>query len=95
MLPRGHWHVIATALDHGDYREAIKALVERNGAVMRDRGGLLPWLETDSHGRLRVRIRGEDATDLHDAQTIQESWMYPYFIPSLRAVLTAIREGQS
>ncbi|WP_431924808.1 hypothetical protein [Micromonospora wenchangensis] len=91
-LPGPHWPRIAEALHSGDYPQLIRMLAERNGAVMRERGGALAWLEVTDQDRLRVRFRDEPA-DLPDGDHIPEMWWYPYFIPSLVSVLTTIRKG--
>ena len=91
VLPAGHWHAIAASLTSGDYDGAVTALAERNEAVMRERGGAAPWLSL-TNGRLRIRFRGEDAGHLPDGGEIRALWWYPYFIPSLRAILAGLRD---
>jgi hypothetical protein len=93
-LPEGHWQTIAHALGQGDYPQLIRSLAERNAAVMHERGGALAWLEVTDQGQLRVRFRGEDASELPDRDTVRGLWTYPYFIPSLRSVLSTLREGR-
>lgn len=92
VLPAGHWHTIAAGLAAGDYEGVVVALAGRNEAVMRDRGGAAPWLGL-TNGRVRVRFRGEDAGHLPDGDEIRALWWYPYFIPSLRAILASLRDG--
>jgi hypothetical protein len=95
VLAKHHWQDIAQALDEGDYPRLITVLAERNAAVMRDRGGALPWLELPDGNRLRVRFRDDESADLLDAETVRNWWRYPYFIPSLRSVLAAVRGSGS
>ncbi|GHJ08666.1 hypothetical protein TPA0907_30330 [Micromonospora humidisoli] len=92
VLPGPHWPRIAAALHGGDYPQLIRVLAERNGTVMRERGGALAWLEVTGQDQLRVRFRDEPA-DLPAGDHIPELWWYPYFIPSLVSVLRAIGKG--
>ncbi|GFJ89935.1 hypothetical protein [Phytohabitans rumicis] len=93
VLPAGDWRAIATSLDHGDYAGAVTALVGRNAAVMSARGGAAPWLDI-SNGRVRVQFRGDEAGSLLDADEVRQLWWYPYFIPSLRSILTTLQKGR-
>ncbi|MEU2169571.1 hypothetical protein ACH47V_26310 [Micromonospora chersina] len=93
-LPGHDWPRIAEALAGGDYPQLIRALAERNATVMRERGGALAWLEVTEQDELRVRFRDEPA-GLPAGDEIPELWWYPYFIPSLVSMLTAIREGDA
>jgi len=94
VLSNQHWQDIASALDEGDYRRLIASMAERNAVVMRERGAALPWLEITDKDRLRVRFRDEPV-DLPDAATVRGLWRFPYFLPSLRAVLATVQEGRS
>lgn len=94
VLANQEWRDIAGALLDGDYPRLVRSLAQRNATVMRERGGALPWLEVTDQDRLRVRFRDEPA-DLPTADEIRELWWYPYFLPSLVAVLWAVEEGLS
>ena len=93
-LPGDDWPRIAEALAVGDYPQLIRMLAERNGTVMRERGGALAWLEVTDQDQLRVRFRDEPAV-LPTGDDIPELWWYPYFIPSLVSVLAAIGKGEA
>ncbi|MEU5563609.1 hypothetical protein [Micromonospora musae] len=93
-LPGQEWPRLAEALAHGDYYELIRTLAERNATVMRERGAALAWLEVTDQDQLRVRFRDEPA-DLPSGDDVPELWRYPYFIPSLVSMLTAIGKGEA
>ncbi|MER7165770.1 hypothetical protein ABT336_06770 [Micromonospora sp. NPDC000207] len=94
VLPGPEWARITEALLGGDYPQLVRVLAERNGTVMRERGGALAWLEVTAQDQLRVRFRDEPA-DLPAGDRIPELWWYPYFIPSLGSVLAAIGKGEA
>jgi hypothetical protein len=93
-LPGHDWPRIAEALAGGDYPQLIRTLAERNATVTQERGGALAWLEVTEQDELRVRFRDEPA-GLPAGDEIPELWRYPYFIPSLVSMLTAIGKGET
>ncbi len=71
------------ALGAGDYGEAIKALLEWNAVVMRQRKAA-PWVRVQ-RGKIDVRYRGQEA-QLPDASQLPTLWRNTYFLDSLRDV---------
>ncbi|WP_121398153.1 hypothetical protein [Micromonospora sp. M71_S20] len=91
-VPGQEWPRIAEALAHGDYPKLVRTLAGRNATAMQERGAALAWLEVTDQDQLRVRFRDEPA-DLPTGVEVRELWRYPYFIPSLVSMLSAIGKG--
>lgn len=72
------------ALASGQYGDAIRALLDWNAAVMRERKAG-PWVTTDPSGRLDVRYRGAEQF-LPDADALQTLWRNTYFIDSFKRI---------
>lgn len=83
------WLKVSAALSEGDYREAMRLLVEQNGAVMHERGGSAPWVGVQ-RGNLKVRFQDE-AASLPRCDDLPRLWRFPYFLDSLRAVAMVLR----
>lgn len=78
------WIAIATALAEGDFREAIKVLLDQNREVMAMRGSAAPWAEIRD-AKLHVKFAAEVA-NLPTKEDLVTHWIHPYFIRSLRDI---------
>jgi hypothetical protein len=93
ILPRVTQHAgkdIALCMDRThaafrsrDYPEAVRALVDWNGFVMKRRGGA-PWVRFEG-SKLDVRFRDDEAP-LPDSEKLPNLWKNAYFLNSLREV---------
>lgn len=83
---------LAELVAAGDYKEAIKVLIEQNEAVMRARGGDA-WLAIKGT-RLDVRL-AEESADLPAGRALKGLWVSTYFLNALKAVGTAVVKGGS
>ena len=72
---------LSNALHDADYGKAIELLIERNRLIMRDRGGS-EWLHLKK-GKIDVRFR-EEYGELPAKQELNNLWVHPYFINSLK-----------
>jgi hypothetical protein len=84
------WLRLAHALHSGSYEEALYVVLEQNAAVMKARSAAAPWALV-REGKLHVRFRDEQLTDLPEAQQLPLYWRHAYFIESLRSVALALR----
>jgi hypothetical protein len=87
---QGRWAEVAETLSAGSYRDALELLLRRNADAMTARGGTAPWA-TQVGGHLRIRFQG-DPESLPDGPTVRRVWRHPYFLPSLRHVISETRQ---
>lgn len=86
---QGSWSTIADGLTAGDYALTLQLLLDRNRAVMGERGSSAPWAVEGEDGKLVVRFRGDsDALPNHD--DVRQLWRNPYFLPSLYSVTSSV-----
>lgn len=79
---------LAYALKSGSYADAIEILVDQNRVVMAERGAGAAWIEREGE-RLRVRI-SDDRGQLPTRDELKQLWRFPYFLPSLASVSSAL-----
>jgi hypothetical protein len=84
------WLAIAQAMSGGNYQELIRLLLAQNRAVMQIRGGAAAWIE-EQNGRLQVRMP-EERGGLPSKEKLPTLWRFPYFLDSLYAVASALKE---
>lgn len=84
-----HWIASARALACGAYADAITALVDLNGRVMRVRDKSAPWLELGRDARLKVRFHDE-RSQLPAREELPKLWRYSYFLDALRQIARAV-----
>ena len=87
------WIRVAECLAAGEYDELLRALIELNAEVMKNRGGSAPWVRLEN-GRLDVRFQ-EEARDLPDRKILAGLWDSTYFINSLKAVSASLHGPSS
>lgn len=80
---------VADGLVAGEHEQVVRALLAQNAWVMGTRGGA-PWV-VEEGGRLRVRVQDEDIA-LSRREELPTLWRFPYFVDSLRAVSSSLRE---
>ncbi len=88
------WHkmvLVHDSLANGDYQDAIEGLFDWNKLVMVGRGAA-PWVRIGEDKRIDVRYRGAEAR-LPKASELPSLWNNPYFIPSLKTIVSQCREG--
>lgn len=86
------WLAIARAMSAGDYQDLIRLLLAQNRAVMQIRGGASAWIE-EQNGRLNVRMP-EERGGLPAREELPRLWRFSYFLDSLYAVESALKENQ-
>lgn len=79
------------ALKKGDYRDALQQIFKLNADVMKHRGGAA-WVELESSGKLRVRVKSETAS-LATAERLEQHWDYDYFLGSYLSMARTYLEG--
>ncbi|PLX88389.1 MAG: hypothetical protein C0618_04295 [Desulfuromonas sp.] len=79
------------ALKEGDYKRTIQKLFELNSHVMKQRSGA-PWVELESMGKLRVRVKSETAA-LASLDRLEQRWDYDYFLGSYLSMARTYLEG--
>jgi hypothetical protein len=72
--------VLRTQLRAGQILPAFRSLLELNKTIMGDRGGAA-WVEEQSNGTLRVRMKAE-AAHLPPQESLKSDWHYDYFLRS-------------
>lgn len=80
-----------SALKSGDYGKAVSQLFMLNADVMKQRSGA-PWVELESGGKVRVRVKSETA-ELASIEKLEQRWDYDYFLGSYLAMSRAYLEG--
>ncbi len=84
------WICLAHAFHEARYVDALRLLLDQNAAMMKARLTAAPWAVVRD-GKLEVRFRDEQLSDLPDAAELPEYWRHAYFIESLRQVAFALR----
>lgn len=84
------WIRLARAFHEARYEDALRLVLEQNAAVMKARSAAAPWAIVRD-GKLHVRFRDEQLSDLPAAVDLPEYWRHAYFIESLRQVAFALR----
>jgi hypothetical protein len=75
----------------GDWRAAIKTLLDFNSVVMKRRGGA-PWVRLDRGEVIKVDYR-EEGADLVDPAILGSAWQNTYFINALYGIRRATAVG--
>lgn len=90
---QGRWSTVADSLAAGDYAATLQLLLDRNRAVMTERGNSAPWATVGDSGKLDVRFRDDtDVLPSHDE--VRVLWRNPYFLPSLHSIAKSV-DGES
>jgi hypothetical protein len=84
------WIRLAQAFHGGLYEQALRLVLEQNAAVMKARSAAAPWAVI-REGKLQVRFRDEQLTNLPSDSDLPGYWRHAYFIESLRNVAFALR----
>jgi hypothetical protein len=84
------WIRLAHAFHEAGYEDALHLVLEQNAAVMKARSAAAPWAVVHN-GKLHVRFRDEQLSDLPAASELPEYWRHAYFIESLRQVAFTLR----
>ncbi|MES3021461.1 MAG: hypothetical protein V4857_07725 [Pseudomonadota bacterium] len=72
----------------GNARDALDAVLKQNKSLMKARGGAA-WIEADSVGKLKVRVKNDNPQNLSSLKNLKASWRYDYFLYSFLCITHA------
>ena len=84
------WVHLARTLQGARYEDALRIVLDQNAAVMKARAAAAPWCVVRD-GKLVVRFRDEQLSELPKGDELPEYWRHAYFIDSLRSVARSLR----
>jgi hypothetical protein len=82
--------ILRTQLRAGQVLLALRSLLELNKTIMDSRGGAA-WVEEQTPGTLRVRMKAE-AAHLPPLEQLQSDWHYDYFLRSYARIAAREKE---